>query len=176
MSTVATLPFPIASTRNPVRLYLREIRFELLRTLRNRIFVLSTIGFPTLFYLLFGIVNKGATMQGHVNVAKYLLGGYAAFGMVGAALFGIGIGLALDRTSGWLELKRASPMPPLANVLARCVMAMLFSLVIVSILCALGITLAHVHLTLPGYARMLAVGAAGLVEVAGAGPGEGRAR
>jgi len=39
--------------------------------------------------------------------------------MVGAALFGIGVGLAADLGAGWLDLKRASPMPPLAYVLAK---------------------------------------------------------
>ena len=171
MATVAfTLPqtAPRALSRI-LPLYLREIRFELLRISRNRSFLFSTLGFPMLFYVLFGVVNKGATMQGHVNVAKYLLGGYTAFGMVGAALFGIGVGLAMDRTSGWLELKRASPMPPLANVVARCTTAMLFSVVIVVTLCTLGTTLAGVHLAPAELLRMLGVAALGSVPCAGLG-------
>ena len=48
---------------------------------------------------------------GNVHIAKYMLGGYACFGLIGAALFGIGVGLAAELAAGWLELKRASPMP-----------------------------------------------------------------
>ena len=143
--------------RRTLALYAREISYELKRTLRNRTFALSILGFPTLFYLLFGVVNKGETMQGTVNVAKYLLGGYAAFGMVGAALFGIGVGLAMERTSGWLELKRAGPMPPLAYLIARCAMAVFFNVIIVTVLCGIGVTLAGVHLSALEYGRMLAV-------------------
>ena len=47
------------------------------------------------------------------DISKYLLAGYACSGIVSAALFGIGVGLASERSAGWLELKRASPMPPL---------------------------------------------------------------
>ena len=152
-----------------VRFYLREARFELIRTRRNRTLLLSTLGFPALFYLLFGVVNKGETMQGHIDVAKYLLGGYATFGMLGAALFGIGAGLAMDRASGWLELKRASPMPPMAQVVARCVVAVLVNLTIVTLLCTLGISLAGVHLPLAEYGRMLLVAAVGSLPFASMG-------
>ncbi len=119
-TTALSLPYAVpGSLGRTLRLYLREIRFELLRAARNKPFALSTIGFPTMFYLLFGVLNRGEAMRGGVSVAKYLLASYAAFGMVGAALFGIGVGLALERTSGWLELKRASPMPPFAYLVAR---------------------------------------------------------
>ena len=49
-----------------------------------------------------------------------MLGGYAVFGLVGAALFGIGVSTAADLSAGWLELKRASPMNPLAYLAAKC--------------------------------------------------------
>ncbi len=152
-----------------LRLYIREARFELLRALRNRGFALSILGFPVMFYCLFGMMNKGDTLRGGLSAAKYLLAGYAAFGMVGAALFGIGVGLALERTSGWLELKRASPMPPLAYLAARCVMAIAFSVTIVCLLSGIGIAFAGVHLTVAEFGRMLLVTVAGSVPFAGLG-------
>ena len=166
MST-ATLPLPTHITPHQplprkLRLYTREIHFEFLRALRNKGFSLAILGFPTMFYLLFGVANRGETFSSaHFNFAKYLLAGYSGFGTVGASLFGIGVGLAFERTSGWLDLKRASPMPPLAYLIARCAMAVLFSLLIVTLLCALGITAAGVHLTVPEYLRLLAVAALG---------------
>ncbi len=169
MSTTALpLPYAVPGSGRTLRLYLREMRFELIRAMRNKTFALSTIGFPTLFYLLFGVVNRGETMHGE-SVAKYLLASYAAFGMVGAALFGIGVGLAMERTSGWLELKRASPMPPFAYLMARCMMAVAFSVVIVSVLCGIGIGLAGVHLTFAEYGLMLLITIAGSVPFAGMG-------
>lgn len=168
----AVLPRPAivsGTTARTLRLYTREIRFELLRASRNRAFALSILGFPVMFYLLFGVMNKTETLRGGLSVAKYMLAGYAAFGMVGAALFGIGVGLALERTSGWLELKRASPMPPLAYLTARCAMAVAFSLVIVSLLSAIGITFGGVHLSAAEFGRMLLVAAGGSIPFAGLG-------
>ncbi|MES2392881.1 MAG: ABC transporter permease [Acidobacteriota bacterium] len=156
MST-ATIPFPTQSTtsRN-LRIFLTETRYEFIRSLRTRAFSLSAIGFPVMFYCLFGLMmNRNATAHGQ-SFTQYLLASYAVFGVVGAALFGIGVGLAGDLSAGWLELKRASPMPPLAYLLAKCITAMAFGTIILLCLCTLGITLGHVQLTLPEFSRMLA--------------------
>ena len=170
-TTAFSIPhLPARDLPHTLRLYLREARYEFLRALRNKGFSLAVIGFPTMFYLLFGVANRGETLgPAHLVFAKYLLAGYAGFGTVGASLFGIGVGLAFERTSGWLDLKRASPMPPLAYLVARCVMAVLFSLLIVTALCALGVFAAQVHLTLPEYARLLATAVVGSVPLAAMG-------
>lgn len=170
MATSA-VPFPAASSTilRLLPIYLREIRYEMVRSLRNRTFSLSVIGFPAMFYLLFGVANRGQTFLGGKTVAKYILSGYAGFGVVGAALFGIGVGLAFDRTSGWLALKRASPMPPLAYLIARCAMALMLTVVIVSVLCVLGVTAAKVELTWGDYGHMLAVAALGSIPFAAMG-------
>lgn len=171
MST-ATLPLsattPSAFSRN-LRIFLTEARYEFVRSLRTRVFSLSVVGFPLIFYVFFGVLmNRGESLGG-VSVAKYMLGCYAVFGALGAALFGIGVGLSGDLSAGWLELKRASPMPPIAYLLAKCVTAMAFGVIIVSLLSVLGITMAHVHLTLAEYARMIGLTLAGAVPFASMG-------
>ncbi|HEY9137102.1 MAG TPA: ABC transporter permease [Terriglobus sp.] len=159
MSTTATLPIVTAASPSAFRIFLTEIRYEVLRALRTRAFSLSAIGFPVMFYCLFGLMMNRNETIGTVAVAKYLLGGYAIFGSLGAAIFGIGVGVALDRSAGWMELKQASPMPPLAYVLSKACMAVVFSLIIVSILTVLGISFGHVHITLSEYLRILAIAA-----------------
>lgn len=159
MSTTATLPIVSAAEPCPFRIFLTEIRYEVLRALRTRAFSLSAIGFPVMFYCLFGLMMNRNETVGTVAVAKYLLGGYSIFGSLGAAIFGIGVGVALDRSAGWLELKQASPMPPLAYVLSKACMAVAFSLIIVSILTVLGISFGHVHITLSEYLRIMGIAA-----------------
>jgi len=163
MST-ATYTLPTAARPSSVRIFLTEIRYEVIRSLRTRAFSLSAIGFPVMFYCLFGLMmNRNEDISAGVSVAKYLLGGYAVFGSLGAAIFGIGVGVALDRSAGWLELKQASPMPPLAYILSKCAMAVVFSLIIVSILTVLGITLGHVHLTASEFAHIALFAAIGAI-------------
>jgi ABC-2 type transport system permease protein len=161
-ATSINIPISVRSAgtaARAVRIFLTEIRYEILRALRTRAFSLSAIGFPVMFYCLFGLMMNRNETIGAVAVAKYLLGGYAIFGSLGAAIFGIGVGVALDRSAGWLELKRASPMPPLAYVLSKACMAVAFSLIIVSILTLLGIAFGHVHIALFEYLRIMTIAA-----------------
>ena len=144
-------------------IFVRETRYEFVRLLRTRSFSFSVVGFPVVFYLFFGIVMNRGQHIGAISVAKYVLASYAVFGMVGAALFGIGVGLAADLAAGWLDLKRASPMPPLAYVLAKCCSAVFFGVLIVTLLAVMGITLGNVSLTWAEYARMVALTVVGVV-------------
>ena len=168
MATLA-IELPTAvSRRSTLAIFAKETKYEFLKLLRTRTFSLSIIGFPLMFYVLFGLGNKGAMMDG-MNFAKYLLAGYCCFGMIGASLFGIGVGLASERSAGWLELKRASPMPPMAYLLAKCITAQAFGVIIVCVLSALGVLFGGVHLTTFEFAQMLALTLVGTVPFAAMG-------
>lgn len=161
-TTTFELPRMNSFTRS-LPIFLSEARYEFVRLLRTRSFSFSVVGFPVVFYLFFGIIMNRGQQIGAISVAKYVLASYAVFGMVGAALFGIGVGLAADLAAGWLDLKRASPMPPFAYVLAKCCSAVFFGILIVSLLALMGITLGHVSLNILEFARMIALTIVGVV-------------
>ncbi|WP_369941111.1 ABC transporter permease [Xanthomonas medicagonis] len=139
--------------RDHAALLLREIRYELLRWLRTPSFVLPTLLFPPMFYLLFGVVLN----HGNAAAAVYLMASYGVFGVMAPALFGFGVGLALDRDRGLLTLKRALPVPPAALLLARTALAMLFALAIGALLQLFGGLFGGVRLALPQRALLLLV-------------------
>ncbi len=85
--------------------------------------------------------------HGRHDAAVYLMASYSVFGVMAPALFGFGVGLALDRERGLLALKRAMPVPPLALLLARTALAMAFALAIGVLLQALAAVLGGVMLT-----------------------------
>ena len=88
MSTAAILH---PNKTNVPRIFRKESRYEFVKLIRTRSFSLATIGFPVMFYIIFGLANRHA-FDGSVPMAKYMLAGYACFGLIGAALFGIGGG------------------------------------------------------------------------------------
>jgi ABC-2 type transport system permease protein len=143
-------------------LYATETKYEVIKQTRNRIYCFSAIGFPLMFYFLFGITNQAATVHG-ISIAKYLLASYCVFGMLGAALFGVGVNFAIERGNGWLEVKQASPMPPPALLLAKTVSSACFALVVSVLLIILGHFAAHVHLTALETAKLLGVVVAGAI-------------
>jgi len=129
-----------------IAIYAKETRYEFLRLLRLPVYSLSTIMFPVMFYVLFGLLlNRGHEANG-VSVAAYLMASYGTFGVMGASLFAFGVGVANERGLGWLQVKRASPMPPFAYFTAKTVVCMTFSLIIVLILLVLGTVFGGVHL------------------------------
>jgi ABC-2 type transport system permease protein len=124
--------------------YLREARHELMRLARTPSFVLPTLLFPALFYLLFGVIlAKG---RGGGDAARYLLATYGVFGIMGVSLFGFGVTVAIERERGFLALKRALPMPPGAYLFAKLMMAMSFAAIISIMLAILAATLGGVVL------------------------------
>lgn len=168
-TTPLTYPtVPSANVAQSVRIFVKETKYEFLKLLRAKSFSLSVIGFPVMFYLLFGVANRNA-INGNVHIAKYMLGGYACFGLVGAALFGIGVGLAGERAAGWLELKRASPMPPMAYLFAKCMTAVAFGLIIVAVLITMGVTMAGVSLNTGEVLRMFCMTIVGAISFASMG-------
>jgi ABC-2 type transport system ATP-binding protein len=150
------------------RIFFNEARFELLKLSRNRSYLFSMIGFPVVFYLLFGVTNKDAVFQGH-TIARYLLAGYSCFGAMGSSLFGIGAGLAFERGHGWLEMKRASPMPAAAYLLAKLCVSITFAVGITILLMILGTALAGVHITAMEGLRLVLVIAGGVLPFASLG-------
>jgi ABC-2 type transport system permease protein len=150
------------------RIFRKETKYEFLKLTRTKSFSFSTIGFPVMFYVLFGIANRNA-YAGNVHVAKYMLGGYACFGLIGAALFGIGVGMASELAAGWLELKRASPMPVPAYLFAKCASAVAFGLIIVTILTTIATAFGGVSLTSAELAKMLGMTIVGSISFASMG-------
>ena len=128
-----------------MRTYILETKYEFLKALRTPSFAVPTILFPLIFYYMFGVVF-GWKHTGNVKMAEYLLATYGAFGVIGAALFGFGVTVAIERGHGWLEAKRTTPMPISAYFVAKMVMAMLFSAIVVLLLFVMGTTLAGVTL------------------------------
>ncbi|WP_353070187.1 ABC transporter permease [Tunturibacter empetritectus] len=143
-------------------IYRKEAKYEFVKLLRTRSFSLATIGFPVMFYVIFGLANRHA-YDGSVHLAKYMLAGYACFGLIGSALFGIGVGLSSDLAAGWLELKRASPMPVSAYLFAKCAAAVAFGLIIVSILTLVGTAFGDVRLSPAELVKMLSMTVVGSV-------------
>src|SRR5580658_8621653 len=160
---MATAPIALADSSwarplsRTLAIYFKEAKYEFLTRLRLRAYSISTISFPLMFYVLFGLVlNHKDAPVGGVGIATYLIPSYGTFGVMGASLFGTASGLAAERGLGWLQVKRASPMPPFAYFMAKVALGMTFSCVVATLLLLLGVTFGGVHLTLTNAAELVA--------------------
>ena len=131
--------------RNLFKVFWLEAKYEFLKTVRIPVYAISTIVFPMMFYILFGLMFSGDSV-GSTSGPTYLLATYGAFGVIGAALFGFGVGVATERGQGWMRLKRASPMPPAAYFMAKTATALVFSAIVILGLFALGFFIGDVRM------------------------------
>jgi ABC-2 type transport system permease protein len=159
MSAVATT-LPSAAIQRPLgrtlAIYAKEAKYDFLGRLRLPVYSISTIMFPVMFYILFGLLLNRGHEVGGVDVSAYMIATYGTFGVMGASLFGFGVGVAMERGLGWLQVKRASPMPPFAYFTAKVVTSMAFSAIIVLVLMTLGLLFGGVHFSAAQALRLLA--------------------
>lgn len=154
--------------RDLLRLFALETKYEFLKLWRLRAFSISTLVFPVMFYLIFGSSFGRFTSQG-LSVAAYLMVTYAAVGVINAAVFAFGAGVAAERGQGWMMLKRVSPMPPSAYFTAKTLMAVMFSALVLLALTVTAFLLQGVHLALETWIALLGTLAAGVLPFAALG-------
>jgi ABC-2 type transport system permease protein len=147
--------------REDLGVYVLDAVTECRKTLRLPAYVLPTIGFPAAFYVLFALVLRN---QPGGNAGTYMLATYGCFGVIGAALFAFGVGIAVERGQGWMLLRRAMPAPPGSWMAARMGVSLLFCMTIVVLMSLLALTVGRVKMPVTTWLHL------GGVLVAGALP------
>lgn len=156
-SSIAISHAPIErSPAHTLGIYAKETKYELLKCLRLRMYTASVLSFPIMFYVLFGLFLNSHDAIAGTHVPTYLIATFGTFGAMGASLFGTAAGLASDRGLGWLEVKRASPMPPFAYFWAKVITSMVFSAIIVLALFALGVAFGGVRMPMAMFLSLFA--------------------
>ena len=87
------------------------VRYELLRTFRNRRFFIFSFGFPLVLYFLIAGPNRNEDNFGGSGLSAplYYMVGLAAFGAMNAML-SVGSRIATERTAGWNRQLRLTPL------------------------------------------------------------------
>jgi ABC-2 type transport system permease protein len=120
------------------------IRAEIVRLRRNRRYMITTVGFPIVLYLLVAKNAKG-TVYG-VDFAAYYMVAMATLGSFSGALTGNAIRIASERKEGWIRQLRLTPLPANGYVIAKLVASMAITVPSVIILLLLGRFYGGVHL------------------------------
>lgn len=121
---------------------LTYIRFELLRTLRNRRFFVLSLGFPLVLYFLIAGASKGVQSLGGTGISAplYFMAGLASFGTM-SAMLSSGARIATERAAGWNRQLRISPLPPRTYFRAKVITSYMMALLSVAALYAAGAVL-----------------------------------
>jgi ABC-2 type transport system permease protein len=122
------------------------LRYELLRTLRNRRFFVLSLGFPLVLYFFIAgsTQNVNNFSSTGISAPLYFMVSLAAFGTM-SAMLSSGARIAAERAVGWNRQLRITPLSPRtyfrAKVLTGYMMAALSLLAMYGAGVALGVSL-----------------------------------
>jgi ABC-2 type transport system permease protein len=129
------------------RAYLTEAKYESIRALRAPAFAIPFLLLPIVLYVLIGVFLIGSMSNGDAKIAVTMFVNFATFGVMGPGMFGFGMIVATEREQGLLTLKRALPMPPMAYLLAKMLMTMLFAAIVMVTLISAALAIGHLRIT-----------------------------
>jgi ABC-2 type transport system permease protein len=145
------------------------LRYELLRTLRNRRFFFFSLVFPLVLYFLIAGPNKDKHNLGGTGLSAplYFMVGLAAFGTMNAML-SAGARIAGERAVGWNRQLRITPLSTRSYFRAKVITGYAMAGLTLAALYAAGVSLG-VSLTARQWAQMTGLILIGLVPFAGLG-------
>jgi ABC-2 type transport system permease protein len=118
------------------------IRYELVRTLRNRRFFFFSLGFPLILYFLIAVPNRDEHNLGGSGISAplYFMVALAAFGTMNGVI-GTGARIAAERVIGWNRQLRLTPLQPAAYFRAKVLTAYMTAVMTIVLLYASGVAL-----------------------------------
>jgi ABC-2 type transport system permease protein len=139
------------------------IRYEVLRTLRNRRFLVFSLAFPLILFLTIAGAHRHVTLDG-IGFPLYYMTAMAAWGAM-TSVISAGARIAAERSEGWTRQLRITPLKTStyfgAKILTGYMMG-IFSIVVL----ALAGTLLGVRLGAAGWLTMLGLLLVGLIPFA----------
>jgi ABC-2 type transport system permease protein len=138
------------------------VRYEILRVVRNRRYLIFTLGFPVVLYVSVASGNRHVLLAG-IPFVLYFMIGMATWGSMSAVL-ATGSRISADRARGWNRQLRITPLGERSYLATKVILAYLLALLEMLILFALGLSVG-VHLGLQKWLEMTGLILIGLVPI-----------
>jgi len=125
------------------------VSFEVGRLVRSWRFLMITIGFPVVFYMLFVSDHRASqVVDGTLQWRSYLLVTMCSFGTLVAALTAAGARLSSERSSGWARQLRVTPLPGWSYLVTKVVATMVVVAPELFLVEVVGVGFGGAHLSL----------------------------
>ena len=139
---------------------LTYVRYEVLRTIRNRRFLIFSLVFPLILFLTIAGAHRNIKVDG-IGFPLYYMTGMAAWGSM-TAVISSGARIAQERQVGWTRQLRITPLKTSTYFSAKVLTGYLMALLSIVVLALAG-TLIGVRLDATGWLTMLGLLLVGLI-------------
>jgi ABC-2 type transport system permease protein len=118
------------------------VKYELLRTFRNRRFVIFSFGFPLILYFLIAAPNRHEHSLGGtgIDAPLYFMVSLSAFGCMNGVV-SAGARIAAERSAGWTRQLRLTPLSTRLYFRTKVLTGYVMALVTLALLDIAGTTL-----------------------------------
>jgi ABC-2 type transport system permease protein len=120
-------------------------RAEFKRVMRNRRYLIFTVGFPVVIYLLVG-KNVSSPKGYDISIAAYYMVAMAMLGAFSGALTGNAQRISQEKKDGWIRQLRLTPLPANAYVVSKVLVSMATTIPSILVVLLLGRFYGNVHL------------------------------
>ncbi|MBO7745601.1 ABC transporter permease [Paenibacillus sp. MWE-103] len=120
-----------------LRATVAQCKAELLRTVRNKRFVIFSVIMPVVFYFLFSSTIGNQDIAG-TNFNAYYLMSMTCYGIIGASFTTFSMRLARERSQGWIRMLKITPLPSWAYIVSKIGAQALINLFIIVMMFLIG--------------------------------------
>jgi len=127
--------------RSGSRLVLHQARYELLSFWKNPQSRFFTLLLPIIFLVIFSTVIGGTTTApsgAKVKVSVYYVPGIATLAIIAASFVNLAVSIVVQRESGVLKRRRATPVPAWVLIAGRALVAIVVALAVVTAIVVIG--------------------------------------
>jgi ABC-2 type transport system permease protein len=96
-----------------MKTFMMQCKMEIVRTLRNKIFVGTAILMPIMFYYIFTNIVAVQVPNQNAWHAEYLMS-MTVFSIISSSIFALGLRLVQENSAGWAQLIRITPLSSFA--------------------------------------------------------------
>ncbi len=139
---------------------LTYVRYEFLRTLRNRRFLIFSLAFPLILFLSIAGDHRHIRIDG-IGFPLYYMTGMAAWGSM-TSVISSGARIAAERQVGWTRQLRITPLKTSTYFAAKILTGYMMALISILVLALAGTSLG-VRLDATGWLTMLGLLLVGLI-------------
>ncbi|MFC4811120.1 ABC transporter permease [Paenibacillus sp. GCM10023250] len=120
-----------------LRAVVAQCKAELLRTVRNKRFVIFSVIMPVAFYFLFSSTIGNQNIDG-TDFNSYYLMSMTCYGIIGASFSTFSMRLARERSQGWIRMLKITPLPSWAYIVSKVSAQALINLCIIIMMFLIG--------------------------------------
>ncbi len=133
------------------------MKLEIRRIVRDRRYLMLSIGFPLGFYLMYTKVIQTTATIDNMSFATFYMVSMATFGAIGASLQAGGTRIATERSVGWVRQLRVTPLPPSGYLVAKIGAALCLALPAIGFVALAGAVVNRVSLSATQWAELVSL-------------------